>query len=155
MSAVTPGEGCTTHGIPVAGKLDPEARLQLVVDHFQNPRHFGALPEATVVLPGGNPGCGDVVVMYLRAEGERLVDVKYEGQGCTVSQAAASLLLEHLHATGLDPDAILAMDYHFMEELLGDDLVRARPRCATLALGTLKSAIQAWRRKLRAGTHQG
>lgn len=125
---------------------DPALRLDLLQDHVRHPRHYGAIEDADVVMPGGHPGCGDVVTIHLRAKEGRIADVRWEGHGCTVSQATASLLLEEIHARGLlaDPQAILALDYRHIEELIGEDLVRARPRCATLALGTLKSAVRAW-----------
>lgn len=121
--------------------------LELIAEHYRKPRHFGAVPDADVVMPGGNPGCGDVVVIYLKADGDELRELRFEGQGCTVSQAGTSMLLEEVHRQGLSPQAILEMDYHHMEELLGSEVVKARPRCATLGLATLKGAIRAWQRK--------
>lgn len=130
---------------------ESDANLELIADHYRRPRHFGALPGADVVMPGGNPGCGDVVVVYLRADGDRLRDVRFEGHGCTVSQAGTSMLLEHVHRMGLSAEAILAMDVRLMEELLGPQVVRARPRCATLGLATLKGAVRAWQRRRALG----
>ena len=129
---------------------DAQWRLALIRDHYDHPRHRGALPEADVVMPGGNPGCGDVVVVYLKGDGKRLLEASFEGRGCTVSQAAASMVMERAHQDGLNPQAILAWDYQSMEELLGADVVRARPRCATLALATLKAAVRAYLRKHQA-----
>ena len=134
----------------MADVLDPQMRLALIREHYEQPRHQGPIPEADVVMPGGNPGCGDVVVIYLKGEGETLKDIRFEGRGCTVSQAGTSMLLEEVHRRGLSPEAILEMDYHHMEELLGPEVVRARPRCATLGLATLKGAIKAWQRKRQA-----
>ena len=123
------------------------AELEWIADHFRRPRHFGSVADADIVMPGGNPGCGDVVVIYLKADGDRIQELRWEGQGCTVSQAGTSMLLEEVHRQGLSPEAILAMDYHHMEELLGSEVVRARPRCATLGLATLKGAVRAWQRR--------
>lgn len=121
--------------------------LEWIAEHFRRPRHFGAIPDADITMPGGNPGCGDVVVIYLKADGDRLLDLRWEGQGCTVSQAGASMLLDEVHRAGLSAEAILEMDYHHMEELLGSEVVKARPRCATLGLATLKGAVRAWQRR--------
>ena len=134
----------------MADLQDPQLRLELLREHYQEPRHRGRMEEADVVMPGGNPGCGDVVVIFLKAEGDRLQDVRFEGRGCTVSQAATSMLLEQLHREGLSAERVQELDVHHMEELLGADLVRARPRCATLGLATLKGAVAAWQRRRRA-----
>jgi len=131
----------------VASNQGHQPDLELIAEHFRQPRHFGAIPDADVTMPGGNPGCGDVVVIHLKADGDRLVDVRWEGQGCTVSQAGTSMLLDEVHRAGLSPEAILEMDYHHMEELLGSEVVKARPRCATLGLATLKGAVRAWQRR--------
>jgi nitrogen fixation protein NifU and related proteins len=125
--------------------MDRETRLAWLVDHARQPRHQGRLPHADVQMPGGNPGCGDVVTLYVKAAaGEDRVDaVTFEGEGCTLSQAAASILVERVNRQRPTFADVLAMSYEEMMDLLGRDLVSARPRCATLALGTLKAAVKA------------
>lgn len=95
-------------------------------------------------MPGGNPGCGDVVTVYLKGAGdhERIEGVSYEGEGCTISMAASSMILEQVVDGDLTMDEVLAMDYNEMIEQLGRQIVASRPRCATLGLGTLKAAIR-------------
>jgi nitrogen fixation protein NifU and related proteins len=124
--------------------LDRQMQIQILLDHYQRPRHRGALEGADVQMPGGNPGCGDVVTVYLKGAGdhENIVDVSYEGEGCTISMAAASMLLEQVHEEDLTMDQVLEMDYNEMIEKLGRQIVASRPRCATLGLGTLKAAIR-------------
>ena len=69
---------------------DRQEFIDFILDHYENPRHHGALENPDVVMRGGNPGCGDIVTMYLKlGPDERIVDVSFEGQGCTISQAAA------------------------------------------------------------------
>ena len=125
--------------------IDRETRLAWLVDHAKRPRHQGRLPDADVRMPGGNPGCGDVVTLYLKAaDGEsRVAAVSFEGQGCTLSQAAASILVERVNRDRPSFADVLDMSYEEMIDLLGRDLVSSRPRCATLALGTLKAAVKA------------
>jgi nitrogen fixation protein NifU and related proteins len=134
--------------------VDRETRLAWLVDHFQHPRHRGPLEGADVSMPGGNPGCGDLVTIHLRAEpgAERVAALTFEGSGCTLSQAAASILAERVNKQQPTFDDVMAMTYEEMMELLGRDLVSSRPRCATLALGTLKAAVRrvATDRRLRA-----
>ena len=71
--------------------MDRQTRIALLVDHYKNPRRRGALPDADVSMPGGNPGCGDVVTMHVKAapDEDRIEAVRFEGEGCTISQAAA------------------------------------------------------------------
>jgi nitrogen fixation NifU-like protein len=124
--------------------LDRQLQIQFLLDHYQRPKHRGALDDADVQIPGGNPGCGDVVTVYLKGSGdhEHIEDVSYEGEGCTISMAAASMLLEQVHEEGLTMDQVLDMDYNEMIEKLGRQIVASRPKCATLGLGTLKAAIR-------------
>src|SRR5690606_36119057 len=76
----------------IGGAVDRQTRIALLVDHFRNPRHKHAMDDADVRMPGGNPGCGDVVTVYLKADpdADRVAEVSFEGTGCTISQAAAS-----------------------------------------------------------------
>ena len=124
--------------------MDRQLQIQILLDHYQRPRHRGALQDADVEMPGGNPGCGDVVTVYLKGAGDQqhIGDVSYEGEGCTISMAASSMLLEDVHRGNLTMDQVLEMDYNEMIEKLGRQIVASRPRCATLGLGTLKAAIR-------------
>ena len=131
--------------------MDRQLQIQILLDHYQRPRHHGALEDADVRMPGGNPGCGDVVTVYLKGAGdhEHVEDVSYEGDGCTISMAAASMLLEEVVAGNLTMDQILEMDYNEMIEKLGRQVVASRPKCATLGLGTLKAAIRKYQKDRR------
>lgn len=134
--------------------MDRQARVAMLVDHAKRPRHYGPLEDADVHMPGGNPGCGDVVTIHLKAEpGEdRIREVRFEGSGCTISQAAASILVERINKRRATFDEVRALSYEDMINVLGRDIVGSRPRCATLALGTLKAAVHRVEmdRKLRA-----
>jgi nitrogen fixation protein NifU and related proteins len=125
---------------------DPEV-LELILDHYQNPRNYGELADADVTLQGGNPGCGDIITVQLKFNGEKLEKVAYTGQGCTISQAAASMLTEIL--AGQTIDQIENLDYHVIEELLSEELVKTRPKCATLGLDTVKIATKQYQQKKR------
>jgi nitrogen fixation protein NifU and related proteins len=128
--------------------VDRQAQIDFILDHYENPRHRGPLPGATVVQKSGNPGCGDVVTFYLRVEAdERVSAISFEGEGCTISQAAASMVAEMLDGRTLadvveiSPDAILG--------LIGYEIATTRLRCATLGLNTAKEAARAARRDFR------
>lgn len=124
--------------------MDRQTRIDLLVDHYKHPRHRGRLEPVHVSMPGGNPGCGDVVTIHLRtdAASEHLEEVSFEGEGCTISQAAASILMQRMNRKHPSLDEILELSYEEMIDLLGRDVVGSRPRCATLALGTLKAAVR-------------
>lgn len=124
--------------------MDRQTRVAMLVDHQKRPRHKGRLPDADVSMPGGNPGCGDVVTIHVRSDPEasRLAELTFEGHGCTISQAASSILAQRMNREQPTFREILDLSYEEMIELLGPDVVGSRPRCATLALGTLKAAIK-------------
>ena len=131
--------------------MDRQLQIQILLDHYQKPRHRGALENADVAMPGGNPGCGDVVTVYLKGaeDHEHIADVSYEGEGCTISMAASSMLLEQVVEDDLKMDEVLAMDYNEIIEQLGRQIVASRPKCATLGLGTLKAAIRRYQQDKR------
>jgi nitrogen fixation protein NifU and related proteins len=131
--------------------LDRQLQIQILLDHYEKPRHRGAIEDADVAMPGGNPGCGDVVTIYLKAadDQEHIERATYEGEGCTISMAASSMLLEDVQSGDLTMDQVLELDYHEMIEQLGRQVVASRPKCATLGLGTLKAAIRKYQKDRR------
>jgi len=139
--------------------MDRETRIAWLVDHAKRPRHTGPLPDADVSVPGGNPGCGDLVTLYFKADPaeDRVAAVSFEGTGCTLSQAAASILAERANRQHPTFAEVLEFSYEEMMDVVGRDVADARPRCATLALGTLKAAVKAveMNRKLKAAGHSG
>jgi nitrogen fixation protein NifU and related proteins len=131
--------------------LDRQLQIQILLDHYEKPRHRGRIEDADVQMPGGNPGCGDVVTVYLKGaeDHEHIDEVSYEGEGCTISMAASSMLLEQVVEGKLTMDEVLKFDYNEMIDQLGRQIVASRPRCATLGLGTLKAAIRRYQQDKR------
>ncbi|NWF78557.1 MAG: iron-sulfur cluster assembly scaffold protein [Chloroflexi bacterium] len=129
--------------------MDHQAIIDRLLDHYEHPRHHGPLAGADVTMPGGVPDCGDTVTIYLKVDpaGERVAALQFEGQGCSVSQAAASLLAEALQGALLS--TVEGLDDEQLLDLLGREVVQARPRCATLALHTIQAAVRAYRRQQR------
>ncbi|NNJ10986.1 iron-sulfur cluster assembly scaffold protein [Chloroflexales bacterium ZM16-3] len=121
--------------------MDRQQIIDRLFDHYERPRHYGPLDGADMVFSGGIPDCGDMLTLYLKLDpaGEALAGLSFEGRGCTISQAAASLLCEQLQGAPLS--AVDALDDQAVLDMLGREVVRARSRCATLALNTLKSAL--------------
>ena len=128
--------------------MDRQQQIEILLDHYEHPRYRYGQEDADVIIPGGNPGCGDVITIYLTvdSDGNRISEASYEGEGCTISQAAASIIMELVNEEHWTLDDIVAADYTMMVDLLGQESVQTRPRCATLALGTLKAAVKKYRR---------
>jgi nitrogen fixation protein NifU and related proteins len=125
--------------------VDRQSQVEFILDHYEHPRNHGQLDDADVVSDGGNPGCGDVVTIYLKVDDQQRVEhVTFEGQGCTISQAAASLVTEMV--TGLPLEDVLELSYDAIIDELGREVVMSRPRCATLALGTVKAAASSYQK---------
>ncbi len=137
--------------------MDRETAIAYLVDHYKHPRFKRYLEGADVSMPGGNPGCGDLVTVHVRAEpaSDAIAEAAFEGSGCTISQAAASILLQKVNREQLSFREVMDFTYEEMIDLLGRDVVGFRHRCATLALGTLKAAVKTIEmdRKLRAAGH--
>ena len=119
---------------------DRAAQLEYVLDHFTNPRNYGEMPDADVHVQGGHEGCGDIVRIYLKITDGHIEGISFTGEGCTISQAAASMVTEMVR--GMSLEAVMNLDYRTLEEELGEELVKTRPRCATLGLDTVKAAIK-------------
>jgi nitrogen fixation NifU-like protein len=133
--------------------MDRDTLIANLIDHYRNPRHKGPLDDADISMPGGNPGCGDLVTIHVKSDGrDRIAKTSFEGTGCTISQAAASILVGKVNREQPSFQDTLDISYEEMLDLLGRDVVGFRHRCATLALGTLQGAIKALQtdRKLRA-----
>jgi nitrogen fixation NifU-like protein len=129
--------------------MDRQEAIEFLVDHYQNPRNRGPLPDAEVHLTGGNPGCADTVEMYAKITPDgRLEQVSFEGSGCTISMAAASYVTEL--TAGMTLEEVEALSFETLMDDLGREVVMARPTCATVALGTLKKGVHEYHMKKRA-----
>ena len=122
-------------------KMDRQEYIEFILDHYNNPRNYGALDNPDILVNGGNPGCGDVVTMWLQVDdNNRVTNVKFEGKGCTISMAGASLITEM--AMGKTLKEIEEMPYTPLIDQMGEDVVKSRLRCATLGMDTLKGGAR-------------
>lgn len=118
--------------------------IDFILEHYEHPHHHGPLGEADLVISGGNPGCGDVVTLYFKLDAdERISAVGFEGEGCTISQAAASLLTDKL--VGASLSELAEFDPEPMIDEMGREVVSTRLKCATLAVNLAKSAEKQYR----------
>ena len=137
-----------------------ELYQEVILDHSRHPRHFGALDHATHKAEGHNPLCGDrVTVMLALDQDGRVADIKFEGKGCAISQASASMMTDMLagrtleeaetvmqgfmhlvkgeDAPGLTPD-----DRERLDVMAGISEFPMRVKCATLAWHTFHNAVE-------------
>jgi nitrogen fixation NifU-like protein len=126
--------------------VDRQAQIDFILDHYENPRHHGPLENPSVIQRGGNPGCGDIVTFYVRVDGDdRISDISFEGDGCTISQAASSIVTEMF--TGKTLADVEATPSDAILDLLGREIAGTRLKCATLGLNTTKEAVRALKRR--------
>ncbi|HEY6095686.1 MAG TPA: SUF system NifU family Fe-S cluster assembly protein [Gallionellaceae bacterium] len=131
-----------------------ELYQETILDHYRQPRNAGTLPGANRTAEGYNPLCGDRVKLYLQVEGGVIRDARFEGTGCAIATASASLmtesikgkredealrLLEQIH--GMVTDGSIAGDAGKLAVLGGVHEFPQRVKCATLAWHTLKAAL--------------
>ncbi len=111
-----------------------------ILDLYQNPLNHGELDPYDFSYEEDNPLCGDIIRIDVRlGEDVRVAAVAWSGDGCAISQAAASILTEEIK--GLPPAELKAFDKEQLLELLGVPLSMARVKCALLSLKVLKAAV--------------
>jgi nitrogen fixation NifU-like protein len=138
-------------------EMDRETRIAWLVAHAKRLPDRASVSDGDIRATGGNPGCGDSITVHLQADPaeDRVAVVRFEGVGCTLSRAAASVLAERTNLHRPTFAEVERFSDEAMMELVGRDVADARPRCATLALSTLKTAVKMLRmdRKLKAAGH--
>ena len=112
-----------------------------ILDHYKNPRRRGTIEDADARGEGMNPLCGDEITIPLLydGQGDTISDVRFEGRGCAISQAATSMLVEKI--AGRKATEVAAMPKEEVLDELGIPLGPVRLKCALLGLSTLKVAI--------------
>ncbi|MBI5466975.1 MAG: SUF system NifU family Fe-S cluster assembly protein [Candidatus Kerfeldbacteria bacterium] len=116
-----------------------EMYQQNILDHYKHPRNFGVLPGASVQAHAANPLCGDELDVKLAVTDGQVTDMKFQGRGCTISIASASMLSEHVK--GMAVTDVAAMSNDAAVALLGVPINPARLKCATLALEAIQQAV--------------
>ena len=146
-----------------------ELYQEVILDHSRHPRHYGALDRASHKAEGYNPLCGDRVTVYLQlgADG-RVADIKFEGKGCAISQASASMITDMLKGrsqadaeklmegfqnlvTGQDAPGLSEDDRETLDVMSGISEFPMRVKCATLAWHTYKNAVEEGATAVEAG----
>jgi nitrogen fixation NifU-like protein len=129
---------------------------EVILDHNRRPRNFHALADASHTAEGYNPLCGDRLTLYLKVEGDVIADVGFEGAGCAISKASASMmtdvlkgrtvaeanaLFDRFHRMVTTPPGQPVEDMGKLSSLAGVREFPVRVKCASLAWHTLKAAM--------------
>jgi len=129
---------------------------EVILDHNRRPRNFHPLADASHSAEGYNPLCGDRLMLYLKVDGGRIEDVSFEGSGCAISKASASMmtdalkgrsvaeataLFERFHRMVTTPPSQPVEDMGKLSALAGVREFPVRVKCASLAWHTLKAAL--------------
>ena len=112
---------------------------EVILDHYKNPRGHGVIERADAEAEGQNPLCGDEVSIAVAFEGDTIADVKFQGRGCAISQAATSMLMDMVKGRTAQEVATMSRD-ELLDEV-GIPLTPVRLKCALLGLGVLKLAL--------------
>ena len=129
----------------------------VILDHNKKPRNFGRLDPADARADGHNPLCGDRLSVFVRMNGDRVEDLRFEGKGCAISTASASLmteavkgkdkaaigaLFEKVHALLTQQDVVPGTELGKLAALSGVREFPARVKCASLCWHTLNAALE-------------
>ena len=133
-----------------------ELYQDILLDHFKHPRNYGALPDSEVLVDELNPTCGDHIRLTARLENGRVAEVRFDGKGCAISLASASMMSELMrgltpaeaHARAADFVAFMRGEKELSEESLGDLAALAgvrqfplRVKCATMSWHAMDKAL--------------
>jgi nitrogen fixation NifU-like protein len=120
--------------------LSDDIYREIILDHYRNPRNKGKLENADVVIHDSNPLCGDQIDIYLKVKDGNIEDIKFDGRGCAISQASASMLTEMIINKPLTNAKDISKD-DILENIGLTNLGPARIKCALLSLKVLKMGM--------------
>ncbi|MEZ4736773.1 MAG: SUF system NifU family Fe-S cluster assembly protein [Caldilineaceae bacterium] len=113
---------------------------EAILDHYKHPRRKGHLEAPDIQHHDHNPFCGDEITIELKVENDVVVDAAFDGRGCAISQATASMLMEEI--VGKSLEELKQLDKEYILEMLGIEIGPVRLKCALLPLKVLKAG--AW-----------
>jgi len=116
---------------------------EIILDYYRNPRNYGKLDDADVVVRDSNPLCGDEIEMHIKFEDGKVKDIKFNGKGCAISQASASMLTEIVMNKGIDEVRRIGKE-DILTNLGLTNLGPARIKCALLSLKTFKMGLYSY-----------
>ncbi|CAM4152474.1 Fe-S cluster assembly sulfur transfer protein SufU [Lederbergia lenta] len=130
---------------------------QVIMDHYKNPRNKGSLEDGSLIVDMNNPTCGDRIHLTMKVEDGKVTDAKFDGEGCSISMASASMMTQTI--IGQDMDKALKLSHVFSDMIQGKDFededmdlgdiealqgvskFPARIKCATLAWKAMEKGL--------------
>ncbi|MFA6887977.1 MAG: SUF system NifU family Fe-S cluster assembly protein [Candidatus Woesearchaeota archaeon] len=113
--------------------------MEHIMDHYKNPHNKGKLKKADIKNKEKNPACGDEIEISIKLKKELIEDIRFDGHGCAISQASASLITDFVKEKNIDD--VLKLTKQDMLELLGVDVAPLRIKCVMLGLRVLQRGI--------------
>lgn len=129
---------------------------RVIMDHYQHPRNKGAFTDEAISVHLNNPSCGDRITFQLKVEDGKIIDTRFEGEGCSISMSSASMMSEAIKGKSVDEALKMAevfsgmmrgeeidsdLDLGDVEALSGVSKFPARIKCATLAWKALEQGV--------------
>ncbi len=119
--------------------MDDQLYREYILDHYKNPHNHGTLEQPDMEAHDLNPLCGDELTFYVSLDADGKVgQVAFDGHGCAISQASASMLSDEIK--GMTSEQLLALDHQTILDLLGIEISATRMKCAMLSLKVVKAA---------------
>jgi nitrogen fixation NifU-like protein len=119
--------------------MDEQLYREYILEHYKHPHNHGSLDHADMEAHDLNPLCGDELTFQLALDEDgKVKEVAFDGHGCAISQASASMLSDELK--GLSAEELIKLDHNTVLELLGIDISATRMKCAMLSLKVVKAA---------------
>jgi nitrogen fixation NifU-like protein len=112
---------------------------EAILDHYKHPRHKGRLEKPEIHFHDHNPFCGDEITIELKVDNGIVVEAAFDGRGCAISQATASMLMEEI--VGKYTAELKELDKQYILDLLGIEIGPVRLKCALLPLKVLKAGV--------------
>ncbi|MEM3382466.1 MAG: SUF system NifU family Fe-S cluster assembly protein [Nitrososphaerales archaeon] len=119
-----------------------EIYTRMIIDLYRNPLNYGEIEKPDIKAKDTNPICGDIIEIQIKLNKDIIKDVKFNGKGCAISMASASLLTEMIKGKSIDES--LKMDKNDILDALGIKMSLVRLKCALLPLRTLKMGIYSY-----------
>lgn len=110
-----------------------------ILDHYKHPHNKGSIEDAEIKFTENNPLCGDVITVNLKLNELKVEDIKFSGNGCAISQSAASMLTDEIKGKTLED--VKKINREDIADLLGIDIGPVRTKCAVLGLVAIKEGI--------------